>query len=59
MPPKKILQPLPGQNKLSFGGRPLHIAPNDDEPDSVPKSDSVSSSALSLSNVALTSDNRY
>ena len=53
MPPKKVLQPLLGQKKLSFGGRPLHTASNDDEPES----DSVAGSALSLSNVAVASDN--
>ena len=59
MLPKKILQPLPGQKKLSFGGRLLHIASNEDEPNSIPKSDSVPGSASSPSNVALASDNHY
>ena len=53
MPPKKILQPLPGQKKLSFGGQLLHTASNDDEPDNVP------GSASSPSYVALASDNGF
>ena len=53
MPPKKVLQPLPGQKKLSFRGWPLHTASNDDEPES----DSVASFVSSPSNVAVASDN--
>jgi len=53
MPPKKLLQPLPGQKKSSFGGRPLHTASNNDEPES----DSVAGSASSPSNVVVASNN--
>ena len=47
------MQPPPGKTKLSFGGRLLHTASNDDEPES----DSVAGSALSQSNVVVASDN--
>ena len=53
MPPKKLLQPLPGQKKFSFRGRPLHTSSNNDEPES----DSVAGSASSPSNVVVASDN--
>ena len=46
--PKKSFQPLPGQKKLSFRGQQLHT--NDDEPKSVPESDSVAGSASTSDN---------
>ena len=48
MPPKKSLQPLLGQKKLSFGRQPLHT--NDDEPESVHESESVAGSASTSDN---------
>lgn len=42
MPPKKSFQLLLGQKKLSFGGK-LHT--NEDEPKSVPESESVASTS--------------
>jgi len=48
MPPKKSFQHLPGQKKLSFVGQPLHT--NDDEPKSVPESESVAGSASTSDN---------
>ena len=60
MPPKKILQPLPGQKKLSFEGWLLHTVSNEEPTESVPTVpgiDSVPTSSSSLSNVAVVSDN--
>ena len=62
MPPKKILQPLPGQKRLSFEGWPFHTGSNVcDEPTesvpTVPGIDSVPTSSSSLSNLAIVSDN--
>ena len=45
---KKSFQPLLGQKKLSFTGQSLHT--NNDEPKSVPESESVACSASTFDN---------
>ena len=46
--PKRVFNPCRGLKKLSFGGQPLHT--NDDEPKSVPESESVAGSASTSNN---------
>ena len=47
MPPKRVFNPS-GQKKLSFGGQPLHT--DNDQPKSVPESESVAGSASTADN---------
>jgi len=46
--PKRVFNPCRGNKKLSFRGQPLHK--NDDEPKSVPESESVAGSASTFYN---------